>query len=119
MEPQGLSSARTLDWTLERTLEWAPDRTLKRAGERTLERALDWTPERANQAWRHRPLLPLGGGLQLLRPRPGAPPAGPCHWGLVEGRHPRCFHRSDPKGPVTKCKGQGPLRSPPCPAPWT
>lgn len=51
MEPQGLSSARTLDWTLEKTLERTPEQA----------------PERADQAWRHRPPLPLGGRLQLLR----------------------------------------------------
>lgn len=70
MEPQGLSSAKTLDWTLEKTLErtpdwaleWAPERTLERTPERAQERA-----DQANQAWRHRPLLPLGGRLQLLR----------------------------------------------------
>ena len=83
MEPQGLSSARTLDWTLEKTLErtpdWAleraperapertPERTPEQAPERTPEQAPEQAPEWADQAWRHRPPLPLGGRLQLLR----------------------------------------------------
>ena len=48
MEPNWLSSARTLQWAPERTLEWTLERALYWTLEQTLERTLGVVdPERA------------------------------------------------------------------------